>query len=210
MRKEIFLPLLLAIFVSLALYSSCTAGVILAQNPAGFEDRLHEIRQKRQEILERQKDKRENLEERKQDIREKIATKQAELRARSVEKIKSVFSKILNRLNAALARLDKIAQRIATRIDKLNERGVDTSAAQAALLAAETKGSVAAVAIDNAQAQIDAIDPASSTVKDAVHAARNAVSSAKGALKEYHKVLVEAIRKLKSAADLREGTESAD
>lgn len=210
MRKEIFLPLLLAIFVSLAIYSSCRAGVILAQNAGDVEDRLHETREKRQEIIDRQKIKRENLKERKQDVREKIATRQAEVKQRVVEKIKNVFSKILRRLNAALARLDKIAQRIAARIDKLNARGVDTSAAQSALLAAETKGSAAAVAIENAQAQIDAIDPSSASVRDAVHSARNAVASAKGALKEYHKALVEAIKKLKSAADLREGTESAD
>ena len=109
-----------------------------------------------------------------------------------------------------MARLDKIAQRIATRIDKLKARGVDTSSAESALLAAETKGLAAAAAIENAQAQIDAIDPTSASVRDAVHSARDAIGSAKKAVGEYHKALVSAIRNLKAAHDLREGTESAE
>ena len=214
MRKEIFLPFLLAFLVSLTVYSLCSAGLVFAQNGETVSGRLENVRQKRQEILERQREKRqdisENIQQRRQDIREKIATKQAQLRERAVSRIKSVFSKILRRYNAALIRLDKIAGRIATRIDKLKARGVDTSAAEAALLNAESKGSAAAVAIDNAQAQIDAIDPSSLTVKDAVHVARNAISDAKRALREYHKALVDAITKLKASRDLREGTQSAN
>src|SRR3989344_2830871 len=203
MRREIFLPFFLAFLVSLAIYSSCAAGLVFAQSGETVNGRLENVRERRQEILERQREKRE-------DVREKIATKQAQLRERTVLKVKSVFSKILRRYNAALARLDKIAGKIATRIDKLKARGVDTSAAEAALLNAESKGSAAAVAIDSAQAQIDAIDPSSLTVKDAVHVARNAIGDAKRALREYHKALVNAITKLKSSRDLREGTQSAN
>src|SRR3990167_6924562 len=191
MRREIFLPFFLAFLVSLAIYSSCAAGLVFAQSGETVNGRLENVRERRQEILERQREKREsvreNIQQRRQDVREKIATKQAQLRERTVLKVKSVFSKILRRYNAALARLDKIAGKIATRIDKLKARGVDTSAAEAALLNAEGKGSAAAVSIENAQVQIEVIDPTSSTVRDAVHAARAAVGGAKDALKAYHK-----------------------
>ncbi|OGD98133.1 hypothetical protein A3A49_01625 [Candidatus Curtissbacteria bacterium RIFCSPLOWO2_01_FULL_38_11b] len=214
MRREIILPFFLAFLASLTIYSLCSAGLVFAQTGETVQDRLENVRENRLEILGRQKQKRENIrenvQETRQDIREKVATKQAELRAKVVERIKNVFSKILRRLNAALVRLDKIAQRVATRIDKLKARGVDTSAAEAALLNAEGKGSAAAVSIENAQVQIEVIDPTSSTVRDAVHAARAAVGGAKDALKAYHKALVLAIRELKSAHDLREGTESAE
>lgn len=210
MRKEIFFPLLLAVFISASVISSCAASLVFAEDTMRVEERLDKVRERRHEIIDRQKEKRENTQERRQDVREKIATKQAQLREISVEKIKSVFSKILQRLNAALARLDNIAKRIATRIDKLKARGVDTASAEAALLNAESKGSAAAVAIENAQAQIDAIDPSSTTVKDAVHSAKNAIGGAKQALKSYHKALVEAIKNLKAAHDLREETGSAE
>ena len=214
MRREIILPFFLAFLASLTIYSLCSAGLVFAQTGETVQDRLENVRENRLEILGRQKQKRENIrenvQETRQDIREKVATKQAELRAKVVERIKNVFSKILRRLNAALVRLDKIAQRVATRIDKLKARGVDTSAAEAALLNAEGKGSAAAVSIENAQVQIEVIDPTSSTVRDAVHAARAAVGGAKDALKAYHKALVLAIRELKSAHDLREGTERAE
>ena len=140
MRKEIFFPLLLAAFISALVLSLCSASLVFAESTTGVEEKLDKARERRSELIDRQKEKRENFQEKKQDIYEKIATRQAEVKQHVVEKIKNVFSKILRRFNAALKRLDKIAQRIATRIDKLKARGVDTSSAEAALLASEIKG----------------------------------------------------------------------
>ena len=175
-----------------------------------FEDRLKELRVDRQRKLEELKEKQQELLQKRQDLKEKISTRQAELRQRTVARIKSVFTKILKRYNAALARLDKIAERIATRIDKLKARGVDTTTAQAKLTEAEGLGTAAAQAIADAQAQVSAIDENSATVKDAVHTATTAMKSAKRALFDYHKGLVAAIRELKAAAALKEGTRSAE
>ena len=179
-----------------------------------FSERLEELREQRSARLEELREKRDEkigeLREKRAELKERIATRQAELRLRVIERIKKVFSKILARLEAALARLDKIEQRIATRIDKLKDKGVDTIAAEQQLEEAESMGAAAAQAIDDAQAAIDAIDPESSTVRDGVHAARDAQRGAKQALKNYHKALVEAIRELKAARELREATEDAD
>lgn len=201
MKKVLLLPFI-AVFLTIA-------PVVLAHSSGNisqattFQEKLQLLREKREEISENRQEKRE-------EFKERVATSQAQARLRVVENIQRIFSKILKRFEAALARLDKIADRIATRIDKLKDKGVNTSAAQTQLAEAEVLGALAQTAIGDAQAAIDGINVQSVTVRDAVHAARSAVVSAKEALKNYHKALVEAIRELKAAASLREGTGSAE
>lgn len=215
MKRELFVPFLLAIFVSASVVSLCSASLIYAQGTTtnSVENRLQEMREKRQQILQNREQKMDELrqrqEEKRDQLKERLATREAQIRERTVNRIKQVFVNILKRFNAALGRLDKIAQRIASRIDKLKAKGVNTAGAEAALVSAEQKGSAAALAISNAKSQIDAVD-ASSSVRDAVHSAVNATRDAKQALKDYHKALVEAIRQLKAANALREGSESAN
>lgn len=184
-----------------------SAGATIDSDLPNFRDRLSDLRELRQEKLDQI---RARYEERREEIKEKVATRQAEARQRVVERIKKVFAKILKRFEAALTRLDRLAERIATRIDKLKDKGVDTTVAENKLAEAEAFGSAAAQAIVDSQAAIDAIDSSSTTVRDAVGAARDTVRGAKRALKNYHKALVEAIRELKAARDLREATEDAD
>lgn len=198
--KTIF-PILFSIILFGGLVSSAYAQTEL-EGSSSVQEHLMIMREKRLEIKEKFQEKREN-------IREKIATRQAQNRQRVVERIKTVFGKILNRLDAALVRLDKIADRIATRADKLKARGVDTSAAESKLAEAEKAGAVASDAISNAKLAVEAIDASSLGVKDAVHAGAQAVRDTKKALFNYHKALVVAVRELKAAADLREGTDSA-
>jgi len=205
-----FIPLILAIFIGAAAISLCSASAVRAEGLPRVEQRLEKMREHRQELVENRHQKQggvaAKIQEKREDFKQRSASKQAELKGKVVEKIKKVFLRILDRLNTAIKRLDKIADRIASRIDKLKAKGVNTSGAEAALLAAESKGSAAAVAIDNAKSQIDAIDAASSSVPDTVHTARNAVRDAKQALKDYHKSLVETIKLLKAARALREAT----
>ena len=212
MKKEILAPLLFAILFSASIVSLCTAGLVFAEGPGSSVERLDGLRERRMQVIQNHEQKMENLlkkqEQRIVNKQEKAATRESQLKERTVGRFKQVFGNILKRFNAALSRLDKIAQRIATRIDKLKAKGVNTAGAEAALAAAESKGSAAALAIEQAKSQIGAID-SSSSVKDAVHTAINAVRDAKLALKDYHKALVEAIRQLKAANALREGTESA-
>lgn len=216
MKKELFLPFLLAIFVSASVVSLCSASLIYAQGTTtnSVENRLQEMREKRAQVIQNREQKMDELrqrqEERRDQVIERLATREAQIRERTVSRIKHVFANILNRFNAALGRLDKIAQRIASRIDKLKAKGVNTAGAEAALASAEQKGSAAALAISNAKSQIEAVDASSSSVRDAVHSAVNATRDAKQALKDYHKALVEALRQLKAANALREGTESAN
>ncbi len=178
-----------------------TLTPVYAQNSlqnSGFKTTLQEVKERRQELRQ---DIRENVEI------NKAGSAAAGLKAKAVEAIKTAFERILSRFDAALVRLDKISNRMATRIDKLTAKGVDTSAAKAALLSAENSGAAAKAAIDKAKADVAAIDP-SSSVKDAVHAALASVKAAKDSLKSYQKALVLVVRDLKSASGLKEGSES--
>ena len=202
--------LLLFFSVNFPLYAQTEDSSGLdTQEQESFQQKLEKLRERRIEQRENLQRKHEQLLQRRQETREKIATKTAEIRKRVVSRIKTVFSNILRRYEAALTRLDKIAQRIASRIDKLKERGVDTTEAEAALVAAESLGANAAQAIEDAKLKVDSIDPESTTVKDAVMTAKDAVKSAKQALKDYHQGLVGAIRLLKASSDLR-STEGND
>ena len=208
MRKTL-LSVILAIFLCV-----WSVGAVLAQSTntsaTNAQEKLQELRLNREELKKQNQERQEQRITVRDDFKERVATKQAEVKQRVVEKIKTIFTKILERLNAALARLDKIAERIASRIDKLKAKGINTAVAEAKLAEAEKLGAAAATAIDSAQAQINAIDSSSTNVREALHAAQEAIRSARKALFDYHKALVTAIRELKAAATLREGTSEAD
>lgn len=176
-------------------------------------DKLEQLRLKREEIHDLQKERindiRQKQKEVRQDLREKVATRAAELKTKAVGSIKDAFLRMLKKHEERLARLDAIAEKIATRIDKLKERGVNTSAATAKLATAEGLGTAAESALADAKTKVEAIDPNSSTPRDAVAAAKSAVQSSRQALMAYHKSLVEVLRELKSSNALREGSGSA-
>lgn len=215
MFRSIIILFLVAFVVSISAGSISAVGN--ESKKSEIQAMLEEKRQardvKRAEILEKIDAKkleiqglRENIAAKKLEIRERQASKQAELKEKAIDRIKSIFTKILMRLNAALVRLDRVADRIASRIDKLQARGVDTSLAEAALLGAEPLGAAAQVAIDNAALEIEGIDSANTSVRDAANAARVVVRNAKDALKAYHKGLVAAIIELR--ANVKADTEA--
>jgi len=207
----IFLAFLLFFSASNILYAQIDGSSSPdSQDQESFQGKLDKLRERRIDRKQNLEERHEKLQQNRQETREKIATKTAEIRKRVISKIKSVFLKILRRHEAALARLDKIAERIASRIDKLKERGVDTTEAETALVLTESLGAAASSAIDNAKLKVDAIDPESASVKDAVMTAKDAVKGAKQALKDYHKGLVGAIRLLKASSDLRSTEESGE
>ncbi len=174
------------------------------------QHRLEHMREKRDEVRQRQQDRREEIGQKRDEISNKAEEKLEIAKQKIAERIKKIFAVILRRLNAALVRLDRIAERIATRIDKLNERGVDTTAAEEALASAEVLGAGAAKTVGDAEAAIEVIDTTDLSVREAMHAAKDAVGAAKDALKAYHKGLVAAIVELKASAALREATEGAE
>jgi len=210
MKRFLFIAIPFLVF-SLSVFAPVYAHDVLG-NQDSAHVRLEMLREKRQEKLDQlaneRQEKLQKLQQKKDELREKIATKQAELRTRTVSRIKEVFLKILQRMETALGRLDKVADRIATRIDKLKAEGVDTTAAETQLAEAEQLGSDAGAAIDSAQGAVEAIDPDSSTVRDAVMSAKEAIMGAKQALKNYHKALMETVRELKLAKDSGEGSDS--
>ena len=204
---KLFLPILLSIILfGVAESSYAQTG---GEDRGTIQDHLMMMREKRLDIREKIEEKRQEFSAKREDLRENIATRQAQNRQRAVERIKTVFGKILVRADAALVRLDKIADKIASRIDKLKAKGVNTSSAEAKLAQAEAMGAAAANAINDAKLKVEAIDSSSSSVRDAVHAASQAVRDAKKALFDYHKALVAVLRELKASIDLREGTNGA-
>lgn len=198
--KKSALPILLAV----SIFAFSLTPVFAENLPGGIQARLEQLRQNREKLQEIRQDIKSDV-----GLRNSVASGTAQLRQRAVDTIKTVFVAILSRFDAALLRLDNIASRMASRIDKLTARGINTSAAQAALLQAETAGANAKQAIDKAKADVGAIDSSSTTVRQAVQVAVNSVKAAKSALKVYQTALVSVLKDLKAAAGLKEGSTSA-
>lgn len=164
-----------------------------------FDQRL-DLTKKKLEI----QDKKQEFRNEHEASREQEASKQAEVKAKVQENLTKRLSNTKRHLNLYLERLDKIAAKIASRIVKFKAKGVDTTKAEAKLAEAKILGSSAKIAIDKA-----VLDIGSATDKASVDNAINSVKAAKTALFNYHKGLVFALRELKSAANLREGSGSA-
>jgi len=209
MFKKLF-TLLIVVGFTLSLLLSLTVAVSADdQSTRGgrFAEKREQIAQKRQELVQRAQEKRE-------EIQSRIATRQANIKERVINNIKRIFGQILDRMMAALNRLDKIVARIESRIAKLKTRGVNTTAAEAALAACADEKTAAAGAINDAKSKVAALDPASVTVRDAVQQANGSVRLAKRAVQDYHKCLVNVIRTLRASvpkeATGSAATESAD
>lgn len=144
-----------------------------------------------------------------EEIKERVASKTAVQRARTVDRIKKIFDKITGRYESALGRLDKIVAKLQTRINKLKEKGVNTSAAEAALSTCLAKKSEAQAAITDARSKVAVIDSSSTNVRESVKISVEALHSAQRALRSYHKCLVEVTRTLKSIKP-KEGTRGAN
>jgi prefoldin subunit 5 len=169
--------------------------------------RLDELRLKRSEAIQRIQDSRDKLKFKSEDGQDRVRDKLEDAKQRVAERLKKILIKATRRLNAAITRLDSIAERIASRIDKLNEKGVDTSSAEAALVEAERLGAEADSAVNEAIAMVGTIDTTDKSAREIIKEAKDAIGGAKSALKVYHSGLVIAIRELKASADTRVETE---
>lgn len=145
------------------------------------------------------------IEERKAEMREKMVERRSEI-------LKRIAGKMIEQMERAIERMGKLADRIDSRIAKLKERGVNTAASEALLATARQKLATGSTAVANAKAamgtalavadvdadgdgKMDKVDPGK-TVREFLAAARNAV-------KDAHRALVEAVKSLKSSAELR-------
>lgn len=196
MNKKIVVPLIFVVFILTLLIVPNLGQGISAQNPLIAPSKLEETRGGQQIIKDQRKETGEQ------------STRQAQLRQRVIERIKKVFEKILNRFQAALNRLDKISEKIQSRINKLKDKGVDVANVQSMLDSCGAKRSAAEAAIADAKSEVNAIDPGSSTVKQAVKTAVSAIHSVKKAIFNYHKCLVDVTRSLKATS--KEASGEAD
>lgn len=203
MKKSALLVLLVAslfVFSLTPVFAQSSSG----EEHGGIRARLETLREKREELREFKQDIKSQI-----GLNGKVASEAAGLRQKVVINIKAVFENILLRFDVALLRLDNIANRIATRIDKLSASGVNTSAAQTALLNAENAGASAKKAIDKAKLDVASIDASSTTVRDAVHSALASVKDAKLALQAYQKSLIAVLKNLKIVGNSKEGSQGA-
>jgi hypothetical protein len=106
---------------------------------------------RRMEIGENISDRQDQIEERRTEIQTTRAENRTQLEARAQTRILNLAANMSNRMEAILTRLQNITDRIETRIVKLNELGVDTTEAGAALASAQ-------LSIDAAMAEIANID----------------------------------------------------
>ena len=107
-------------------------------------------------------------------------------------------------MNAAVERLEKIADRVDSRIVKLEETidGLSLDESKVLLLASREALTSAASDMEVVfEAMRSALD--SDTPKEAFIGVRTLFSEAKQSLKDAHRALVEAIKSLKAARDLR-------
>ncbi len=203
MKKSALLILLVVSIFAFSL-TPVFAQSTFGEENGGVRARLEVLREKREEFRQLKQNVKSQV-----GLNGKVASEAAGIRQKTVSGIKAVFENILSRFDTALLRLDNIANRIASRLDKLSAGGVNTSAAQAALLNAENLGASAKKSIDKAKSDVAAIDASSATVRDAVHTAVASVRDAKVALQSYHKSLVTALRNLKSLNNSKEGSSGA-
>lgn len=153
--------------------------------------------------------------ERKEMLREKMAERRSEI-------LKRIAEMMIHRMEAAIDRMGKIATRIDSRIAKLKERGVNTTASEALLATAREKLTLAKTALVNAKAamgtalvvaDVDANGDGKPDKVDPGKTVREFLTTARDAVKDAHKALVETVKSLKSSAELRgknTGTSTAE
>lgn len=134
------------------------AAMALAQDSAsttGSEDTTSasgtRLQERRAEMQQNAEERQVQMEERREEVKANIDEKRSQLQAKAQIRITNLAANMSNRIEAVLTRLQNITDRIDSRIQKLNELGVDTEAAAAALASAE-------MSIDAAYEEISTID----------------------------------------------------
>lgn len=194
-------------FAVFALAFVFTTGVVYAENST-LGDIRDQRQEKKSELIEKKQEVKEKKQEVRQTVKDKEASRRAEINQKAKEAVLKRLGNISKHLNAYLKRLDKIASKIENRVAKLKEKGVDTSKAEKELAEARVLGEAAKVAVDKAVGDIGSI-PESADIKTLLEGIKSSIKSAKDALFAYHKGLVEAVRELKAAKELREGSAGA-
>lgn len=130
-------------------------------------------------------------------IKTRLATISAKLIKAKVNHIEQLLTVILRRFSAAHERLDRISARLQSRINKLKDQGVDVSSFQTAIDGCKLKSIAVSNAIQDANNKVNAIDSASTNVKDQIKLAQDATISAKGVLLDYYGCLGNVIKIIK-------------
>ena len=161
-------------------------------------DRVEDLRLKREEALKRAEEARQKAAEKREEIRQKLAEEAA-------KRVQAFAERTLERFEAALERLSKLSERIGSRILKLEENGLNLDRASSLLEEANVK-------IDEAETSVlEAGELAGDVItsenpKEMFAGMRDALNTAKEAIKDAHSALVDSISAIKASLPAPTGT----
>lgn len=152
-----------------------------------------------------------NMEERRAEFQAKQEERRAQLQARAQERITNLAANVSNRMEAVTTRLQNIIDRLHSRIEKLEELGVDTTEAKAALDSAQLSVDAAIEALSDIDEQVAEV-VGSEDVKTAWTETKTIYSNVHDHLKTARTELqatVAALKKAVAAAELGRGVSDA-
>lgn len=153
----------------------------------------------------------EMITEKRAEIQTRIAEKRAALSSQMQERMKMLSGNVKERISKTISRLQDLADRLDVRMAALEERGVDTTDAEATLEEARAKLEEALAALADIDIDVE-YAATSETPKEDWAAARAQFATVHGLIKEAHALLRTSVAELKSAvqeADLGQGVSAA-
>lgn len=181
-------------------------------------ERAEIMEERRAEMQETMAERQATMEERRAQMastsaerQEMMEERRAALQERAQERITNLAANMSNRMDAVIARIQNVITRLESRMEKLEDRGVDTSEAAAALSAAQAE-------LNNANTILATIDEdvaatvGSENPRESWQALRETYTSARDAIKLAHQGVRNTIALLKAAvaeAELERGRSAA-
>ena len=167
-----------------------------------IEEKRAELEKKREErkeeIEKKAEEKKLEIEKRSEERKAKIETK---LKENTVKNVERIIGKSKERLGNTIERLDKLVLKIDSRIGKLTANGVDTTASVTLLEKARTELDTAKIAV--AGINVDDIIYAD-VPKETLVQVKAEIETAKTAVKNAHKAMIDAIESLKANTKIQE------
>ena len=156
-------------------------------------------------------DAKKKAEERREELKDKANTKREEVKKRVAEKkrdsVKRLVSKTIERLTSAVEKMEKLASRLQEHINKFEEKGADTSYAQAQLDGAIVKLVEAKGAISALQGTQDEL-VSSEDPKTYFAGLKEEIKKIKDALVEAHRLLGSSMGEIKGLSSVRKETKN--
>lgn len=212
------------LYIALAIIGMCFAGasVVLAQEnttgvsvPATFpgaanlEARNAAMEDKRAELEALRTERMKEIETKRTEIQVRMEERRAALSSQMQERIRSLADNLTERLLNVITKLRDIITRFESRMLKLEERGVDTDAAQALIDAANQKLSEATVLLEGIDTDVEYVVTSDNPRAD-WGGAKETFREVHGLIKEARDLLRQALQALKDAIEAAGSPDQTD